>query len=73
MRYRHCAASHCTERRMNRKTKHSEMSADELAKATAEFDREFVADTSGKPGPEARRRWLRAKRKRGPRNQRPDR
>ncbi len=48
-----------------RKKAYTEMNKDELAEATAEFDREFVADTFGKPDPEAKRRWVRAKRKRG--------
>jgi hypothetical protein len=41
------------------------MSAKELAEGTAEFDRESVADTFDRPGPEAKARWARARRKRG--------
>ena len=37
----------------------------ELDKMSAEFDREFVADTFGQPTPEAKKRLLRAKRKPG--------
>ena len=37
----------------------------ELDKMSAEFDREFVADTFGPPTPEAKKRLLRAKRKPG--------
>ena len=37
----------------------------ELEKMSAEFDGEFVADTFGPPTPEAKKRLLRAKRKRG--------
>jgi hypothetical protein len=43
----------------------TEMDARELAEATAEFDREFVADTFGPPDAAARARLRRAKRKRG--------
>lgn len=42
-----------------------EMNAEELARATAEFDQEFIADTFGPPPPEARRRWKAMKRKLG--------
>jgi len=41
------------------------MTTEELAEATAEFDREFVADTFGPPDPKARARHRRAERKRG--------
>ena len=46
-----------------------EMTTAELRKATAEFDREFVGDTFGRPTPEQMAQFERAKRKRGrPRN-----
>jgi hypothetical protein len=52
-----------------RKRRHTpaltEMNADELAEATAEFDREFVADEFGPPDSAARARLNRARRKRG--------
>jgi hypothetical protein len=41
------------------------MDAAELKRATSEFEREFVADSFGKPTPEQRARLQRAKRKRG--------
>jgi len=41
------------------------MTAGELARATAEFDREFAADSFGPPGKAAAVRHARAKRKRG--------
>ena len=41
------------------------LSGAELARAVAEFDREFVADTFGAPSAEARARLSRAKRGRG--------
>ncbi len=44
---------------------YQEMTAAELRKATAEFDREFVGDTFGPPTPEQRAQFERAKRKRG--------
>jgi len=40
-----------------------EMNAQELAEATAEFDREFVADTCTPLTPEMKARWEAAKRK----------
>jgi len=43
----------------------TEMNADELAEATAEFDQEFVADTFSPLTEEQRARWERIKRKRG--------
>ena len=43
----------------------TEMTSDELAVETAEFDKEFVADSFGPPPPAAAERWERAKRKRG--------
>jgi hypothetical protein len=43
----------------------SRMNAAQTARATREFDREFVADSFKAPGPTARARWRRAKRKRG--------
>lgn len=42
-----------------------ELTETELEKMSAEFDREFVADTFGPPTPEAKARLRRAKRKRG--------
>ncbi len=42
-----------------------ELNADELAKTTAEFDREFVVDEFGPPDSAARRHWAQARRKRG--------
>ena len=41
------------------------MTADELADATAEFDREFVSDEFTPPDPDAVGKWRRAKRKPG--------
>ena len=41
------------------------LDADELAKATAEFDREFIVDEFRPLDAAARRRWAAAKRKRG--------
>ena len=43
----------------------TQMNAKELGQATKEFEREFVADSFGPPGPMARDQWRRAKRKRG--------
>ena len=43
----------------------SEMTVGELDAMAAEFDREFIADTFGPMGDEAKARHLRAKRKRG--------
>jgi hypothetical protein len=40
-----------------------EMNAEELAKATAEFDEEFVIDRCTRPPPEMQARWEAAKRK----------
>jgi hypothetical protein len=45
--------------------KYTEMNAEELAQATAEFDKEFIADTFGPLTPEMAERWRRANRKRG--------
>jgi len=42
-----------------------EMNADELAKATAEFDSEFVADTFGELDDASRRQWERIRKKPG--------
>lgn len=42
-----------------------EMNAEELARATAEFDEEFVIDESKPLSPEQRREWQRIKRKLG--------
>ena len=41
------------------------MNTGQLAQATREFEREFVADTFKAPGTPARARWQRATRKRG--------
>jgi hypothetical protein len=41
------------------------LDADELAKATAEFDREFIVDEFHPLDAAAKRRWAAAKRKRG--------
>ena len=43
----------------------TEMTKAELAAATKEFDKEFIADTCSAPPPAARAKWLRAKRKLG--------
>jgi hypothetical protein len=42
-----------------------EMNAQELARATAEFDKEFIGDTFKPLTPEMRARWEKAKRKPG--------
>jgi len=42
---------------------YQEMNTEELAEATAEFDKEFVADTFGPLTPEMRAQWEAAKRK----------
>ena len=42
-----------------------QMTTRELAEATKEFDKPFVADTFGPPTPKMRERWERAKRKVG--------
>jgi len=44
---------------------YSEMSTDELRKATVEFDREFVGETFREPTPRQRAQDRRARRKRG--------
>jgi len=44
-----------------------EMTTNELADATEEFDREFVADTFGKAPPEARARHAKARKRGRPR------
>jgi hypothetical protein len=44
---------------------HTAMTTAELREATAEFDREFVADTFGPPTPQQRAQDRRARRKRG--------
>jgi predicted transcriptional regulator len=43
----------------------TQMNTKELGQATKEFEREFVADAFGPPGPVERQQWRRAKRKRG--------
>ena len=43
----------------------AKMNAKELAKATAEFDREFVVDSFNEPTRKPREAWEKAKRKRG--------
>ncbi len=50
---------------MSRRKKYTEMNARELAKATADLDREFIADTFGEPDEEALAQLRRARRKRG--------
>ncbi len=48
------------------KTKrYQDMTADELAEATAEFDREFIIDSTRPMTPRERALWARAKRKVG--------
>jgi hypothetical protein len=42
-----------------------EMTTEELAAATAEFDKEFIGDTFSTPSPAEMAQWERAKRKRG--------
>jgi hypothetical protein len=49
----------------NRAKPYWEMNTDELAAATAKFDREFVADEFGKATPKAKRRLSRSDAKRG--------
>ena len=44
---------------------HTQMTAKELAAATAKFDKEFVIDESREPTQQERQQWQRAKRKRG--------
>ena len=44
---------------------YSEMTTRELAHATKEFDREFIADTFHPMSAEDRKRWVKAKRKAG--------
>lgn len=51
---------------MRRKTKpYDQMTTKKLAKATAEFDREFIADSAVPAPPEEKARWLKAVRKPG--------
>lgn len=51
---------------MKRQTKpYTQMTAKELAAATAQFDNELVIDRSREPTPEERQQWKRAKQKRG--------
>lgn len=53
---------------MKKKTKdYTQMTAEELAEATAEFDREFIADSFGPPPPEALRQLQRAMKRGRPR------
>ncbi len=55
-----------TERKKSTKAKPvGKRTGAELDKMSAEFDREFVADTFGPPTPEAKKRLRNAKRKRG--------
>jgi len=44
---------------------YAEMTTRELAKATADFDKEFVVDQSSDLTPQQKLQWQRAKRKRG--------
>lgn len=50
---------------MRRKKSILEMNTDELAKATSEFDREFVVDTFGELDEHTRRQWERIRKKPG--------
>jgi hypothetical protein len=50
---------------MARGKPHTAMTATELREATAEFDREFAADTFGPPTPQQGAQDRRARRKRG--------
>jgi hypothetical protein len=52
-------------KRKKRGKPHTAMTTAELRAATAEFDREFVADTFGPPTPQQRAQDSRARRKRG--------
>jgi hypothetical protein len=52
-------------KRKSRRKPHTAMTTAELREATAEFDREFVADTFGPPTPPQRAQDRRARRKRG--------
>lgn len=47
------------------KTRLTDMTADELASETTEFDREFASDTFGEPDEKALQQLERAQRKRG--------
>lgn len=51
--------------RTNTRKQITKMTPRELSEETAEFDREFAADTFGPPDREARKRLARARRKRG--------
>ena len=48
-----------------KRKKYTEMNTGELAEATAEFVQEFVAETFSEPDAQQKKRWERAKRKRG--------
>jgi hypothetical protein len=51
---------------MSKRTKpYTEMTAKELVKATARFDKEFVIDESREATPKEKAQWQRAKRRRG--------
>ncbi|MEE9295960.1 MAG: hypothetical protein V3W34_13490 [Phycisphaerae bacterium] len=52
-------------RRTSKSTSLTKMSCEQLADATAEFDKEFVVDTFESPSPTAARRWQAARRERG--------
>ena len=52
-------------RKKRRGKPHTTMTTAELRETTAEFDREFVADTFGPPTPQQRAQDRRARRKRG--------
>jgi hypothetical protein len=57
-----------TKRRSNReKKRYWEMTSNELASATKEFDREFIADTFGPPPAKAQQQLKRARRRGRPR------
>lgn len=54
-----------TSRKKTGKKPITQMTTDELTRAAAEFDEEFVADTFTKPDPAARAKWKKARRRRG--------
>lgn len=50
---------------MKRRKQFEEMTTRELAKATVDLDREFIADTFGELDEASRRQWERIRKKRG--------
>ncbi len=52
---------------MSKKKRYQDMTAGELARSTAEFDEEFVADTFGPAPPEAAKKLEQARRRGRPR------